>query len=255
MKLLPIILALSLVAGHVFAGGLGFNQQPIAGLVAHWTFNEGGGTTGDLSGNGWTMYSSNSAGFTSDGKILAATTNSGISTTGGFWQSLFTISSMTNTTVSAWFRCPNQDDADTSTAVRPMFQCGVSSASLGGFHCFVRRPGVANGGGLYVNTGFDTAELFVGFVTNNSWFNIIVTSGTNGLSKTYTNGVFVGTTSNYVLNATSTYRFSISGANSHNARKFRGVVDDVRVYTNSNNQEMSADEIKLIYASGNGRAQ
>jgi len=62
-KLISILCLLFAIAAH---GGMGFNTQPIPGLVGWWTMNEGSGTasTADLSGFANTGFLTNSPAWT-----------------------------------------------------------------------------------------------------------------------------------------------------------------------------------------------
>lgn len=213
------------------SGAITFKQPSKNGLVGHWNFDEGRGTSaGDVSGNGNTGTLTNGPVWTS-GKVGGGLNFDGSND----YVSMGDVDvSGDAITVSAWIK---PDTLSGFTA--PVHKRDAYMFYLNGN---VLRPSV------FTNTQYDLTGSIQ--IPLNQWTHIVFTYDGSDI-KGYVNGVSDGSTSASGNINDSSYDLRISGEDGTNSYNFDGLLDDVRIY----NTALSASEVTNLYNTGAHTAQ
>ncbi|MFK7909974.1 MAG: LamG domain-containing protein [Akkermansiaceae bacterium] len=219
-------------------------QAADAALAAHWTFDEGAGTTAaDSSGNGYTVTESISGGTWITGKSGSAIDEGHYSvdghTTGAASQALnFAGGSVT---VSLWITDP------TSTGFGGIagFESRGSGSDIYGFK---------HGGDTLNWTAVGTSPLTApdtlanySAATSDGWIHIVGTyDGVTGASTMYVNGTQVATETEAagIPDKTPPSIFVIGRYSNDTTEQFTGAIDDLQVY----DEALSATDVSSLFA-------
>ncbi len=240
---------LLLISTCLAAAAAPLMQHDIPGLVGWWTFNEGSGTNAyDYSGYGNTGYNTNSSITWTNGVMGGAF----IPSITGFNCGSNTILQQRTLTLSTWAYSYGAQSNYTTLAVLPW--SNDTGPTYSSYVIFL-NPG--NGGYSLAwfwlgNSGGASENVVNNACPSNTWVNIVGTfDGTNQL--VYTNGVLASA----LVNANSILYSGVDllsiGFESYygNARRFNGIIDDVRIY----NRALTPYEVQLLYGGGYGRGQ
>ncbi|OHA30762.1 MAG: hypothetical protein A3B11_02110 [Candidatus Taylorbacteria bacterium RIFCSPLOWO2_01_FULL_44_26] len=216
------------------------------GLVAHYTFDEGTGTTaGDSSGNnntGTLLPAANPPTWTTDSKVGSGAmqfdgvddfVNAG---------DINAIDGASALTVSAWVKLKDPEITGNK------FIFGKWNNGVGGpFACFWSRGNAAYGCYFYASSLVFASTGNILTSVGTSWHHVVgVYNGVD--NRMYFDGVQTGTpqalTGNLISN-TDTVRI---GTTDSNDGYFPGSIDDIRIY----NRALSATEIQELYSLGSG---
>lgn len=233
-KLISILFLAICMSGR--SAPIGFGSPHIGGLVGHWTFNEASGTTStaDLSGLGRIAFLTNSPTWT-NGVIGPALRFNGTS------QMVKAESqNLTNMTVACFLRRESANGCMIGRQEAAPFRHNyylmiVSGKLLFGFY----------NGSTYPSLTYDAT------IPLNTWTHVAATTSV-GVISIYVNGVMVTNSASNGSPAPATGLSLGIGANVGQVTDYLGGhIDDVRIY----NRALTADEIKLLYGGGYGRAQ
>jgi hypothetical protein len=197
------------------------------GLVAHWTFEEGAGTTtADKTGNGNTGALTNGPTW-SAGKYGKAVSFDG---TNDYVGTTLTIGK--TFTWSAWFKAASFGSFQNIMDVgNPNYMLVLTSSNSLGF---------------WSADGMSGGALGTSALSADTWYHVtFVREGdsiTNGY-KAYFNGAYTGAANTGTWSSTD--YFVIGGRTDGQGQYFPGVIDDVRVY----NRALSAQEVLNLYNS------
>lgn len=251
MKMKRLLVILSLFFWHsAFAAGLGFNTQPIPGLVGWWTFNEGSGVVAnDYSGMGNTGYLTNSPGwlasavvsgglvFTSN-SVYASATYVRISNSPSLNPSQLTLAGWINHTSGCALIVKNAV-ADNGSPADP-FQL-YSLTYVKGDGAYFNLSATTPGSRHILHTG--------DIIPENQWWHVAgVCDGSS--MQFYTNGILMTNWTGSCPIGSNGHPVKI-GASLFVAPDVSakgGKVDDVRIYSRA----LTADEIKMLYNGGAG---
>ena len=216
-----------------------------SGLVGHWKFDEGTGTTAsDSSGNGNTGTLTNGPTWTTDSKVgSGALEFDGVNdyVTMGAPSSLNITGAVT---VSAWIN-PLSSGLNRNVLTKGS---GAGSGSGGSQYDLVDLG--SNRFRFLVSNGTASISSLTGSggAPNNKWTHLVGVYDGVDTTQFYLNGVQVGTNTlvgfGGVLNSKGNFAIGGSGG----ANVFNGSIDDVRVY----NRKLSASEIQELYVLGGG---
>lgn len=247
MKLLSFFILHSAFCLSAVAAGIGFNTQPIHGLVAWYTFNEGAGSVAnDYSGMGNTGYLTNSPTWT-NGVVVGGLAFNGSSTYASAGNNTDWNFANTTFTVSLWFNAKD-------LTYRMMIANDYSSDGGWGVSYYGKLQAGCKGA-----TGLDTAyyDTTDSFATN-TWHHVaaITTTSTTSAAaivySVYVDGVLVSgtrTITEVVYKSPGTPRKFIAVRTGVPLQNFfNGSIDDVRIYSRA----LTADEIKMLYNGGTG---
>ena len=235
LAILLLLLALSLPA----------RAAPTDGLVGHWTFDDGGGTTAaDSSGNG------NNGALVNGPTWAAGKIGTGTLVFDGIDDAVSigapaTLNLDTNYTITFWVLPPALSYAGTiirlssstsNSTRKTKYEIRISNSAIS----------FSTGDG---NAGSDDNDIYPAPTTNSSWHMVTCTL-LNNTKACYKNTVLLGTSTNDVNSAANIPSSGLIGTNRNLAGNnfFRGSLDDVRIY----NRVLSQAEIMELYALGSG---
>lgn len=220
---------------------------------AHWTFDEGSGTSAaDSSGNSNTGTLNGGVSWTSGRIGSSAISLNG--TSGRVSVGNNTVLNMTsnNQTISAWIYPKMVGVAGaSSTPDQAIFDrddhgCGPSNGysfrfNGGGYGTGALSQYGSSGGGCAF---LQTTQATQGTYTASQWQLLTVTN-TNGTVKYYVNSTqyAADTTNNYVSAHASSTQQGYIGGSAINMHYFNGYIDDLRIY----NRALSASEVSGLY--------
>ncbi len=205
-------------------------QPPINGLIAHWNFNEGSGTTvADQSGNSNTLNLVNGPSWqTSDLCIHRSCIK--FNTYGDYGSTsasdFFDIDNK-DFSISAWFFAPTGVDVNwDGVMIGTSYQAGYV-LSMGRFFSGTGTP-------LYIN--------FASYIPRDKWYHVVAVHDKN-LKKgfIYINGNLVASSSTYTGSLpVSNHILKVNG----DGYSINNKIDELRIY----NKTLSIQEIKAIYS-------
>ena len=203
------------------------------GLIGHWTFDEGSGTTaGDSSGNGNNGTLTNNPTWTT-GQIGGAMNFDGSDdyvTMGD----ITTVELLTQASFSAWFKKTGDGDATNMLISKnDSYEIKVRESSVNQYDFAIDN----------VDAGFTGAP------TDNVWTHVVMVydAGVTNGTKLYENGVLIdsATLSRGTISDRTT-ALTIGGR--EGSYNFAGLIDDVRIY----NRSLSQADITELYNAGSG---
>ena len=219
--------------------GLYYTTTPTEGLVGHWSFDEGSGTSAyDLSGNGNTGTLYNSPTWTT-GKFGGALSFDGVND----YVRIVPAGSLSGTfSVAAWAKPLNATAAMVIVGTRyPIDQSFDMKFQAGNL-----IHGDIGNGSAWITTGADTGFNYQTGV----WYHVVYVVTPTGYSI-YVNGNLAGSgtyASSTPLLYDSNHNIFV-GQFGGGGDYFNGSIDDVRIY----NRALSADEISDLYAYGQAK--
>ncbi|MBI2024268.1 LamG domain-containing protein, partial [Candidatus Giovannonibacteria bacterium] len=257
---LSLVASVVMVAGVLISAQKSFEYEfaeaqtaPTTGLVAHWKFDEGSGTTAlDSSGNNNTGTLTNGPLWTT-GKIGGALNFDGVNdyvrVNDPGAGSVLDLPG--NFTISAWAKFDAFPDVSPGKYPR-IVQKGFAAGDSGTWSLAIDTGGTpdnvvslaVNGNGFFARGGTS--------LSINTWYHIVATK--NGATATiFINGVQDGSVGTFpsgnIDSNNAAMDFGKSTGNSDGAMD--GLIDDVRIY----NRALSAQEISDIYNAGSATTQ
>jgi hypothetical protein len=232
LKISAAFVVLGLITAFFFSNANYLSAQT-SGLIAHWTFDEGSGTTAaDSSGNGHNGSLTNGASFVGTGKIGGAISFDGVDDYVRVEHS-DSLSLNGELTFSAWVNNSELSWLDTiiskgerENRLNYWFSTIDSNISLGVFN----RTWL----------GSDTAGTSL---LPNTWYHVAVTFNNNADSAFfYVDGTQVASLTfdaNPITNSEALY----IGRSQYTTEYWKGMLDEIRIY----NRALSASEVKAIY--------
>ena len=208
------------------------------GPVAHWSFDEGSGTTAfdsSINRNNGTLTGTSHLPTWTSGKFGSAIDFDNIDD----YVSLGTQTIYNAETISFWL---NSQGANTTNRIFDGNYVGIYSNNTAG-------GGSGDTLSAFVHDGiaFRIVEWAWSNITQDTWYYVTLTYNTDGNVKLYVDGNLKDTNANYDGTVGSTSQPHAIGA--HRAGDedwFDGLIDDVRIY----DYARSADEIRLDYNAG-----
>jgi hypothetical protein len=224
-----LILAILLLNIPAFGAPIGFNTQPISGLVGHWTFNEGSGDSAmdyAAANHGWLTNSpvwtngviASALRFSSNNVVVAAGSAS---------------LNVSNLTISCWF-FPRT--AGGFNAGRILDR---SASSTAGYGMFFSEP---DSSVSYWTDTFTGRSLSATGFSTGRWNHVAVTHSSANFITIYKDGA-AANTGTVAAASFSGVPVTYIGNRGDLARGVDGIVDDVRIY----NRALTAEEVKMIY--------
>jgi hypothetical protein len=206
---------------------------PTSGLVGHWTFDEGSGSTAaDSSGNG-------NAGTVSGATWTTGKFNGALSFNGG--TAMVTVpdsaslDSTSAVTVSAWIRPTswpnNYGDAIVNKEGNYALRSGDNAAT---------QFDMLWWNGSMIRSVRTTPP------STGAWHHVVGIANGNDASALYVDGVLVASSPANWFGSTRTLSNPLYIGGSQGDPGFSGVIDDVRIY----NRALSASEVSDLYAAG-----
>ena len=204
--------------------------QANAALLAHWTFDEGSGTTAaDSSGNGLTAtttatttYVAGISGTAAQLPRFTLADSSSLALAGG--NTAFTISLWANTTTSDDFAVLAGFEGQGSTGDRYAIK--------------------TSGGNIEATVGGATAAANLPTTSNGNWIHIVaVNDPTAGNSKIYVNGVQSGADGSVINLSSTDLQWTMGTYWNSNSYNYTGALDDVQVY----DEALSAGDVTFLF--------
>ena len=214
---------LTVATGNAGAG-------PVAGLIAHWKFDETTGTTAaDSSDSGLTATTTAATTWIA-GKSGNAALNPKFTLSDS--SSLTLTDGNTAFTISLW--------ANTTTSDDFTVLAGFEGTGNTGDRYAIKT----SGGNIQATVGGATATANLPTTSNGTWVHIVaVNDPTAGNSKVYVNGMQSGANGNVINLSSSTSQWTMGTYWNSGSYDYTGALDDVQVY----NRALTPAEVTLLY--------
>lgn len=221
------------------------NQAAAAGLVSHWKFDEGSGTTAADSGN-----STNNGLLAGAAAWSAGRYGTGLEfVNGGSYMSAGVAGfSFTQGTIAFWYK-PNYNTNNTAGVTHELLTVGPYTYTPGGIRIFNNREYqdiriTHNGGGADLLSGTDLLA--------NQWYHIVYTwNSATGSRNYYLNSLLNKTASVAPWTPVTTPKQIYIGKAADSAAVANGTLDDVRIYS----VVLSPAEVRSLYVQSPGSVQ
>ena len=203
---------------------------PIAGLIAHWNFDEGTGTTAaDSSGNGLTATTTASTTWIAG---VSGTAANDPKFTLSDSSSLALADGNTAFTISLW--------ANTTTSDDFAVLAGFEGTSGTGDRYAIKT----SGGNIEATIGGATAAANLPTTSNGNWIHIVaVNDPTAGNSRVYVNGTQSGADGSVINLSSSTSQWTMGTYWNSNGYDYTGALDDVQVY----DEALTASDVTFLF--------